>query len=372
MQLKFKNGKFRILQVSDAQDLQHVRHTMMRMLNKAYDDTKPDLIVLTGDNILGNHLYDCELWTPLFVKDKPSEMKAMGVAIDKLIAPIEERKIPFAMIYGNHDDRNRMTKEEQADFYRQYSCNIGLDGTESGDCDTYNIPIYSEDGKEIKFNIWMLDSAWHDKEQDKCFEYVKPEAIEWYKKTSAQLKEQNGGKPVPSLMFQHIPMLETFELIEECDPSDEGAIEGPENKYYKLKAECEGEIGEYISAVEKKTGQMEAIKECGDVKAVVFGHDHQNCFTGVVDGIDFIQTSCASFRCYGKRNRGVRVFDIDEKTGDYETFFLTYEDIVGKSLWNELCYIWDADGMLKQKVALIGGAIAGVAAIGTAIGLLLK
>ena len=51
MQLKFKNGKFRIMQVSDAQDLQFVRPTMIRMLNKAYDTLNPDLIVLTGDNI---------------------------------------------------------------------------------------------------------------------------------------------------------------------------------------------------------------------------------------------------------------------------------------------------------------------------------
>lgn len=372
MQLRFKNGKFRILQVSDAQDLQHVRHTMMRMLNKAYDDVKPDLVVLTGDNILGNHLYDCELWTPLFVKDKESEKKAMGVAIDKLVSPIEQRKIPFAMIYGNHDDRNRLTKDEQADFYRAYSCNVGLDGTDSGDCDTYNIPVYSENGDEIKFNIWMLDSAWHDKQKDKCFEYIKPEAIEWYKKTSAELKAQNGGKPVPSLMFQHIPMLETFELVEECNEEDEGAVKGPDNKFIRLKPDVEGFLGEYISAVEKKTGQMEAIKECGDVKAVVFGHDHQNCFTGVVDGIDFIQTSCASFRCYGNRKRGVRVFDIDEATGDYETFFLTYEDIVGKSLWNEFCYIWDADDMWKKKVALIAGSVLGATAIGVGLGLLLK
>ena len=374
MQLKFKNGKFRILQVSDAQDLQHVRHTMMRMLNKAYDDLKPDLIVLTGDNILGNHLNDCELWTPLFVKDKPSEMKAMGVAIDKLISPIEERKIPFAMIYGNHDDRNRMTKDEQADFYRQYSCNIGLDGTDSGDCDTYNIPIYSENGEKIKFNIWMLDTAWHDKEKDECFEYVKPEAVEWYKDTSAKLKAQNGGVPVPSLMFQHIPMLETLELIEECDPADKGAVRGPENKYFKLKPECQGHLGEYVSAVSQKTGQMEAMKESGDIKAVVFGHDHQNCFTGVVDGINFVQTPCASFRCYGNFCRGVRVFDIDEATGDYETFTLTYNDIVGKSLWNDLCYIWDADDMVKKKIALIAGTAGGLLAIGAGVtlGLLLK
>lgn len=361
--LKFKNGKFRILQVSDPQDFQYVRQTMMRMLNKAYDDTKPDLIVLTGDNILGNHLDDARFYTPLIVKDKQSEAKAMKIAIDKLISPIEERKIPFAMVYGNHDDRNRLSKEEQADYYRAYSCNVGLDGIDSGDCDTYNIPIYSEDGKTIKFNIWMIDSAWHDKEQDKCFEMVKPEAIEWYKRTSAALKEQNGGEPVPSLMFQHIPMLETLELIEECSAEDFGAVKGPENKYYKLKDDCAGVMGEYPCTVSRKNGQLEAMKECGDIKAVVFGHDHTNCFTGVIDGIDVVQTSCASFRCYGSRMRGVRVFDIDEATGNYETFFLTYEDIVGKSLWNELCYIWDADGMIKQKTALIAGCVTGVGAV---------
>ena len=203
-------------------------------------------------------------------------------------------------------------------------------------------------------------------------EFSPAKAIEWYKKTSAELKAENGGKPVPSLMFQHIPMLETFELVEECNAEDEGAVKGPDNKFIRLKPDVEGFLGEYISAVEKKTGQMEAIKECGDVKAVVFGHDHQNCFTGAVDGIDFIQTSCASFRCYGNRKRGVRVFDIDEATGDYETFFLTYEDIVGKSLWNEFCYIWDADDMWKKKVALIAGSVLGATAIGVGLGLLLK
>lgn len=58
MNLKFKNGKFVILQVSDPQDLQFVRKTMVKMLDKAYDRISPDLVVFTGDNILGNHLRD--------------------------------------------------------------------------------------------------------------------------------------------------------------------------------------------------------------------------------------------------------------------------------------------------------------------------
>lgn len=364
MQLKFKNGKFRIMQVSDPQDLQFIRPTMVRMLNTAYDAYKPDLIVLTGDNILGNHLCDARLGTRLAIKDVQGEYKAMETAIHKLVKPIEERNIPFAMIYGNHDDRNSFTKEEQADVYRKFSCNVGLDDKESPDCDTYNIPLYSEDGKTVKFNIWMMASAWHDKEQDKTFEMLKPEAIEWYKKRSAQLRAENGGKAVPSLMFQHIPMIETLSLIEECSKDCKGSTPGPDGKYFKLKDGVEGELGEYPCTVSDANGQMEAIKECGDVKAVVFGHDHRNCFIGNVDGIEFIQTSCASFRCYGSRMRGVRIFDINED-GTYETKMYTFDDICGKSLWNELCYVWDADEMVKHKIALIAG---GVAAIGGAIG----
>ena len=356
MSLKFKDGKFTILQVSDAQDLQYVRKTMMKMLDKAYDRVKPDLIVLTGDNVLGNHFRDARILTPLFVKTKEKELEAMKIAIDKLVTPIEERKIPFSMIYGNHDDKNEITKKEQSDIYRQYPHFVGLDNPDELLTDeTFNIPIYSEDGKEIKFNLWMLDSAWLDKEQDKSYEMVKPEAVEWYKKKSAELKSQNGGKVVPSLMFQHIPLIEMLDLIEDCSMNDAGAFEGPDGKYFKAKSCVNGEIGEYISTVSQGNGQFEAIKECGDVKAIVFGHDHQNCFTTTLDGVNIVQTSCASFRCYGRRSRGVRVFTIDEKTGNYETEHLTYKDLCGDSLKAELEYIWDADDMVKQKILLCLG-----------------
>ena len=78
MSLKFKNGKFTILQVSDPQDLQYVRKTMMKMLDKAYDRVKPDLIVLTGDNVLGNHFRDAKVLTPLFVKTKEVSYESLS------------------------------------------------------------------------------------------------------------------------------------------------------------------------------------------------------------------------------------------------------------------------------------------------------
>ena len=40
-----KDGKFIILQVSDAQDLQFARPAMKKMLDIAYDEVKPDLVL---------------------------------------------------------------------------------------------------------------------------------------------------------------------------------------------------------------------------------------------------------------------------------------------------------------------------------------
>ncbi|MBS7359611.1 MAG: metallophosphoesterase [Oscillospiraceae bacterium] len=366
MNLKFKNGKFTIMQVSDPQDLQYTRGTMIRMLNSAYDQFKPDLVVFTGDNILGNHLHDARLLTKYKVKDKASEGEAMKTAIDHICSPLEKRKIPFAMIYGNHDDMNLHTKDEQAEFYRQYKYNLGLDDPDSPDVATYNLPIYSEDGSKIKFNIWMMDSAWKDKELDKCFTDVKAEAVEWYKNKSKKLTAENGGKAVPSIMFQHVPMQEIMELVDVLDEKVEGSIEGVgplEGKFLKLKNGVTGELGEQPSFVTNKVGQFEAIKECGDVKAVVTGHDHHNGFEGEFNGIKFIQTPAASFRCYGHENRGVRIFTVDEATGDFTTKHYTYKDICGNGILQKLSYIWDADDMVKQKIGLIAGAVSAVVVI---------
>ncbi len=376
--LKFgKNGKFVIMQVADAQDLHFVRHTMVRMLNKAYDTVNPDLVVFAGDNILGNHLKDARFGSRVVVHNKEDEFDRMKTAIAHICKPLEERKIPFTMIYGNHDDVNRMTKEEQADIYRSYSMCCGLDNPDkSVDVDTFNLPIYSRDGQKKLFNLWMIDSAWHDKELDKCFEAVKKETVEWYKRVSAELREENGGEPLPSLMFQHIPMPESASLQKECNKDDEGAIPFYENgkivKYIKLDTEkAHGHLGEQICICKDNYGQLKALQEMGDVKAVVYAHDHLNNFIGSHDGINIIQSSCASFRCYGNHLRGVRVFEIDENEPEnFRTYFLTYWELCGTGAFSKAAHLWDADECEQTKFRLLAGAGAAVAATGIVAGIL--
>jgi len=367
--LKFNSdGKFIIMQVSDAQDLQFVRHTMIRMLNKAYDTVCPDLVVFTGDNILGNHLRDARFGSKHVIHTKEEDYERMKTAISHICRPLEKRRIPFTMIYGNHDDVNEITKEEQADIYRSYSMCIGLDNPDkSVDVDTFDLPVYSSDGVNKVFNLWMIDSAWYDKKENKCHEAVKKETVDWYIKRSNELKEENGGEILPSLMFQHIPMPESTALLIDCEKDDPLAVpffrKGEKERYVKLDPEkAEGFLNEPITPCEENYGQLEALKKQGDVKAVVYGHDHTNNFIGEHDGITIIQSSAASFRCYGNRLRGVRVFELNEDTPEeISTYFLTYDDLGGSSLPGRLAYIWDADGCGKQKAALIAGTAAGTA-----------
>ena len=373
--LKFnKDGKFIIMQVSDTQDLQFVRHTMVRMLNKVYDRIEPDLVVFTGDNILGNHLRDARFGSRKVVHTKAAELQRMKKAISHICQPLEKRSIPFTMIYGNHDDMNMVTKDEQADIYRAYGMCVGLDNPDKAvDVDTFDLPVYSSDGEKKLFNLWMIDSAWYDKEADKCHTGVKKETVDWYKKRCDELTAENGGTPIPSIMFQHIPMPESMRLLTECDKEDKMAVphrtDDGNVKYMKLDPlKADGFLFEPITPCDENYGQCDALKEKGDVRAVVYGHDHQNNFIGEHDGITVIQSSAASFRCYGNHLRGVRIFVLDEKEPEaFRTYFLTYADICGNSIPARIAYIWDADGCFKQKTALIAGAAAAAIGIGAAI-----
>lgn len=358
--IKFNSsGKLIIMQVSDTQDMKYVRKAMTKMLDNAYNLLKPDLVLFTGDNILGNHLLDARFGSRQVASGKAATMQIMKDSIHHICAPLEKRKIPFAMIYGNHDDMNLVSKDEQADIYRSYSMCLPMN-TRNGrvDCDTYNIPVYSRDGEKLLFNLWMLDSAWYDKFEDKCYTAIKPETVEWYKQTSAKIKAENGGDAVPSLMFAHIPLPEITNLIEQCGPNDTGAVLTHTKGWCRLRPDmARGTMLEYPSILEDSAGLFDAAIECGDVKGIVSGHDHVNCFEGKYKGIEFIQTSCASFRCYGGEMRGVRIFEIDERDpSDYTTYFFNYADLCGRGVGAKIRYFWDADEMEKTKAAVLAGS----------------
>ncbi len=364
--IKFNNGKFRILQISDAQDLHWVRKTMLLMLENACEDLKPDLIVFTGDNILGNHLRDYRFSSKKKEMSREEEYAIMKKALSHILDIPERRNIPFAVIYGNHDDMNSFTGDEQGDIIRSYSMNRGFEST--GDlCGTYRLPVYSSDGENQLMNLWMINTAWHDKAQDKVFNDITEKQVEWFRNESAKQKENNGGNAYPSLVFMHIPLKELNDFTQECTPEESTIYLPGVNINLCRKKGVFGHIHEPVSYLDNDNGFYNEVLADGGVKGIVSGHDHLNDFYGEKDGLKFVATPCASFRCYGNPHRGVRIFDIYESNpSDFYTRTVYFKELCGDNIISDFRLFWDADEYEKTKFKVLGGVAAGAALLGGA------
>ena len=102
-----QDGKFKIMMISDTQDTDKADQRMLNFINASLDQEKPDLVVFTGDNIAGK-------WVG-------STVEKVRTAIDKIIQPLVERGIPFAVVFGNHDGESKVTtKADQMAMFMAY------------------------------------------------------------------------------------------------------------------------------------------------------------------------------------------------------------------------------------------------------------
>ncbi len=319
--LQFDNdGNFRIMQIADIQDGFLLTPAVPEFIKDAVAMTNPDLIVLTGDNISGG-----SSGIGVSAIDKP----VTKIAINNFMSVFEEIGIPVAVVFGNHDSENAVSKEEQMAMYMSYDCCVAVDeGDALYGCGTYNLPIYSStDADKIAYNLWMIDSNTYDSEND-GYDHVHEDQIKWYKDTSDALKAQNGGEPVPSMMFQHIIVPEIYDIIEEVPAGTPNTYES-DGKYYTFKDGylVDGALCEAPCPPSRNAGQFDAVVEQGDVVAMFFGHDHKNSFRVNYKGVDLLTTSGISFGSYGNEERGVRIIDIKEDTREYETETVYYLDV---------------------------------------------
>lgn len=317
-----EDGKFTILNISDIQDGYPLDTLAKDYIEATVDMVKPDLIILTGDNVSGF--------------DIPEEEDA-ELAIREFMDIFQSRNVKVAAVFGNHDDEEtKSTKEHQLSVYESYDCYVG----EKGFCikdrvGTYNLPIMKSDGSGYGFNLWLTDSGTYNTENEYGgYACVYKEQIEWYKETSAKLTQENGGTPVPSINFQHIIVPEIYDALQQTKVLWFGCVVRSENplndskKFYKLPEGAKGELREYPCPPYYNNGQFDAMLEMGDVLATVSGHDHENSFEIDYKGIKIINTPTIGFNAYNDINVGSRVFVIDENDPEnFETYCLTYSDV---------------------------------------------
>ncbi|MBP9989263.1 MAG: hypothetical protein KBT46_07170, partial [Ruminococcus sp.] len=152
----------------------------------------------------------------------------------------------------------------------------------------------------------------------------------------------NGGKAVPSFVFQHVPVKEIYQFVDEYEfnasaAERENAVFSIDDfKWYKLNDKItDGVIGEVPCSESRggHTGEYEAWLEKGEIIGAFFGHDHVNNFTGTTDeGIRMGYNGGLGFSTYGRgSDRSARIFEIDENdVENYNTFEYTYKDCTGK------------------------------------------
>ena len=298
--LKFKNGVLKIMHITDTHYSFENVDASVRLLEFACDREMPDVVIVTGDNV-----------------DNYPEAKDTKKLIDRLMSVFDERNIPAAITFGNHDsERGAMSREELMAYYNTHKSSISVDdGEEISDCGTYNIPVYTSDSDKVKFNLWIFDS--NDYDDEGHYGCVLSDQVEWYKKRSDELTQANDGNKVYSLAFQHMIVEDVYRALKMTKirvPFSYHHMYDKKRFYsFDPKGVNFGTLTETPCSGYHNYGQFDAMVEKGDVLAMFSGHDHTNAFGVKYKGIDISNTVSTRYnRDRFSSQYGYRIITINE------------------------------------------------------------
>ena len=236
----------------------------LKALKTAFSDVKCDLAVFLGDLVHG----------PDYENDRESYIADLRKALDVT------GDVPFAYVFGNHDDECIMTKDEILSIIGEYKNSL---------TDGRNYVLHMN-GETLVF----IDSGSQYDGPESDYDVVKPEVINW-------AKEQINGEK--AILFQHIIIPDIIGVVEEY---------GNDEIRFKDGFEYTGEINERPCPPDINTGELQTLAP--NLKAMVFGHDHINTFECYLNGVKIIQCACTSVSGYEYpefANPTVRILDTE-------------------------------------------------------------
>jgi len=289
--LRFNDdGTFKIIQMTDFQDVGFLSPAAKHLIRNALALEKPDLVVLTGDNIAN------------FVPGLPVFLYKIyaKLAIGQFMRIFQKAGVPVAMVYGNHDAQDSLSREGQWEIYKKYSVFTAPD--EYAD---YRLPILDAQGNE-KYQLFLLDS--HESA-------VEADQLDWF--------ENANNRAAPTMVFQHIIVPEIFDYLVPSATNPLGyEVPNPSEYNYVRERPCPPSAEQYCD-------ELAILRAQGNVQAIVVGHDHTNNFVVPAGGVDLINTASAGFNpfCNADGDRGVRVFTLKDDGSKYAEKSLRYKEI---------------------------------------------
>lgn len=272
--LAFKNGRFRILQLTDLHWDHNSENSPLTesVIRKLCKQENPDLIVLTGDVVTRNPAR--EGW-------------------DDMVALFESLGKPYVMLMGNHDPEY-LSRKEIYKILEKSPLHCGKRGPEKitgeGNC---IIPIFESDTSDVPATLlYCFDSNHYSKGADYTYyDWIHSDQVAWYCKNSKLYTSRNSGKPIPSLAFIHIPLQE-YQMIN-----------GSDKAYGEFKQKK-------VMSSNVNSGLFSAFLDMKDVKGVFSGHDHHYDYIGLYADIALGFGRCTGKDAQSLLSMGGRIIDI--------------------------------------------------------------
>jgi hypothetical protein len=209
-----QNGKFKIMQVADlhlSTGLGKCRDALpaglhggkcdadtrtLDFVEKMLIEENPDFVVLSGDQVNGETSPDSQS------------------TIFKFADLFEHRKVPYAAIFGNHDDEGDLDRTESMDLMHALPYSMSEAGPTSIDgVGNYFVEILGKGStSHSALTLYFLDTHSYspDERQFRGYDWLKPNQIDWFRKTSQGLKVKHHrySHSHMDLAFVHIPLPE--------------------------------------------------------------------------------------------------------------------------------------------------------------------
>lgn len=291
---KHPDKDFIILNLTDPQlsDQEwEVGHTNRKILehtvNELIEQINPDLITISGDLAWAGHDH----------------------AYDMLAKLIDGYNIPWAPVWGNHDNQNGPEYIDTiATKYMHFPNCIYEKGDPTLGNGNYVIGI-EENGKSITA-LFMVDS--HDREDlkkddgtvEKVYSKLTKEQAAWLTDEAENLRASGYND---AAIILHIPIYAYRKASDAAYKiSDLKSItleqsmgNEPWNEGYE---ESVGVQHEAICSHPIEDGMLDVVKDIGIVKHIIAGHEHNNNFIILYDGVKMVYSLKTGAGCYWEPN----------------------------------------------------------------------
>ncbi|KAI0832144.1 Metallo-dependent phosphatase [Trametes gibbosa] len=356
-----RDGKFKVMQIADLHysvSVGECRDTAMNpcvgsdnltstLLGRMLDAEKPDLVVFTGDQLNGQDTS----W------DSPSVLAKFAKAVTQL-------GIPWAAVFGNHDDEDGLSRAEQIKYMKGLPYSL----VEAGPKDihgvgNYVLKVWSADASKTHLlTLYFLDSgAYYSGVWDYFgfqpteYDYIRQSQIYWFLQESSSIdaiirpftpdsgkdlgdiwKRQAPGQVLPSsqrlakpnaLMFFHMPVAESYSAAD-VDPATGRSLDIGEHDLEAPGSSKRQEGFFHKGILQASESDHRASGQASEVKVVANGHCHltENCRR--VKGVWLCFGGGGSYSGYGKIgfDRRFRIYDISEYGETIRTYKRTEHD----------------------------------------------